>query len=356
MTTEDIARHLGISRGTVSRALNNRSRISEETRRRVLDAVYELGYEPNLAARALVGAKTIKSAISIFSQPEYFWDEVKEGIYFAHDNLKHFGFEFELVENRIEEPEEQVAQLYRLYENGVRALAVAPNDPVLLDDVVRDLTASGVSVITFNVDIPSKERLCYLGSDYYQEGRLAADTLACLMGGKGKAVAVTFSSLVQTITHRIEGFFSVMKHYPNVNVVLATDFLRSGHGAYEKALAFIREHPDLNGIFVSFGILDEVARAVEDSGLGGMVRIVGYDLSDPVEQYIRRGTIDAAICHDPIMQGYYATILLYNYAAHNHRPPANVINSKLEIVVRENLDSYTDERNQLSALKVVFGK
>jgi DNA-binding LacI/PurR family transcriptional regulator len=48
-----LARHLDISIGTVSKALNNRSDINAETRKRVLEAAAELGYVPNQSGRSL---------------------------------------------------------------------------------------------------------------------------------------------------------------------------------------------------------------------------------------------------------------------------------------------------------------
>jgi DNA-binding LacI/PurR family transcriptional regulator len=49
----DLARHLNVSIGTVSRALNGRSDVSAETRQRVLDAADKLGYSPNQSGRSL---------------------------------------------------------------------------------------------------------------------------------------------------------------------------------------------------------------------------------------------------------------------------------------------------------------
>jgi DNA-binding LacI/PurR family transcriptional regulator len=49
----DLARHLNISIGTVSRALNGRSDVSAETRRRVLEAARSLSYAPNQSGRSL---------------------------------------------------------------------------------------------------------------------------------------------------------------------------------------------------------------------------------------------------------------------------------------------------------------
>lgn len=48
-----LAHELGLSAGTVSRALNNVPGVHEKTRRRVLEAAQRLGYEPNQAARTL---------------------------------------------------------------------------------------------------------------------------------------------------------------------------------------------------------------------------------------------------------------------------------------------------------------
>jgi DNA-binding LacI/PurR family transcriptional regulator len=50
---QDLARHLGLTVGTVSRALNNRPEVNEKTRQRVLDAALEIGYVPNQSGRSL---------------------------------------------------------------------------------------------------------------------------------------------------------------------------------------------------------------------------------------------------------------------------------------------------------------
>ncbi len=52
-TLKDVAREAGLSVGTVSRVLNNRGYISEETRKRVTDAMSRLHYQPNAMARSL---------------------------------------------------------------------------------------------------------------------------------------------------------------------------------------------------------------------------------------------------------------------------------------------------------------
>lgn len=57
-TLEDVATMSGVSTATVSRCLNSPDRVSEETRKRVLAAVRDLGYAPNFGARALAAKRT----------------------------------------------------------------------------------------------------------------------------------------------------------------------------------------------------------------------------------------------------------------------------------------------------------
>jgi DNA-binding LacI/PurR family transcriptional regulator len=53
VSIRELARHLNVSIGTVSRALNGKSDVNEETRRRVLAAAHEFGYSPNQSGRSL---------------------------------------------------------------------------------------------------------------------------------------------------------------------------------------------------------------------------------------------------------------------------------------------------------------
>lgn len=63
VTIEDISRQTGLSRGTVSRALNNRPDISEQTKQRVLEACRKLNYVPSYAARSLATGRSFAVAV-----------------------------------------------------------------------------------------------------------------------------------------------------------------------------------------------------------------------------------------------------------------------------------------------------
>lgn len=68
-TLEEVAARAGVGRGTASRVINGSSQVSDKSRRAVQDAVADLGYVPNRAARALVTRRTDAVAL-VISEPE----------------------------------------------------------------------------------------------------------------------------------------------------------------------------------------------------------------------------------------------------------------------------------------------
>jgi LacI family transcriptional regulator len=76
----DIARSLGISTGTVDRALHNRQGISPVTHKRVMQMAEKLGYRPNLAARFLSSRKQLAIGVCLPKEIASFFDSVRDGI------------------------------------------------------------------------------------------------------------------------------------------------------------------------------------------------------------------------------------------------------------------------------------
>lgn len=67
-TSEEVAKLAGVSRATVSRALNGSARISDDARERVHAAISALGYEPDVVAQSLVRQRTRIIAVSLFTE------------------------------------------------------------------------------------------------------------------------------------------------------------------------------------------------------------------------------------------------------------------------------------------------
>jgi len=76
VTIDDVARSAGVSRQTVSRALNDKDEIGVATKQRVLDAAHALGYRPSRFARGLVRQDTISVGLVIPDLLNPFFTEV----------------------------------------------------------------------------------------------------------------------------------------------------------------------------------------------------------------------------------------------------------------------------------------
>jgi LacI family transcriptional regulator len=80
ITIKDIARIANVSHTTVSRALNNKSRIKDETKGKILAIANELNYRPNFIARSLVMKQTKTLGLVITTMANPFYTELSQGI------------------------------------------------------------------------------------------------------------------------------------------------------------------------------------------------------------------------------------------------------------------------------------
>ena len=84
----DIAKALGVSIGTVDRALHDRRGVNPLTKSRVLQMAKTMGYQPNPAARFLSSKRRLRISVNLPAQIASFWDTVREGI----EEARTFGF------------------------------------------------------------------------------------------------------------------------------------------------------------------------------------------------------------------------------------------------------------------------
>ncbi len=80
VTIEDVSRRAGVSIKTVSRVLNKEKYVAAATRDRVLLAVADLGFHPNLAARALGGKRSFQIGLIYDNPSPYFAQNIQAGV------------------------------------------------------------------------------------------------------------------------------------------------------------------------------------------------------------------------------------------------------------------------------------
>lgn len=139
-TQKDVARRAGVSRSTVSYVLNDQDQlkitISDETRRRVLDAIAELGYEPDARAQSLrLGHSKIVGVIMPVIQNPFFW-QILSGV---SDGLQEAGYSLHLSHHPLDPRQEAntLRQLRRQPVDGFILLAAAKYLLPRLSDYLR---------------------------------------------------------------------------------------------------------------------------------------------------------------------------------------------------------------------------
>lgn len=90
MTIYDISEKAGVSIATVSRVLNGSRKVSEKTRRRVLDIIERYGYTPNAFARGL-GLNTMKTIGIMCADSSDLY--LAKGIYYVEKKLRENGYD-----------------------------------------------------------------------------------------------------------------------------------------------------------------------------------------------------------------------------------------------------------------------
>lgn len=123
-TLADVAQLSGVSTATVSRCLNTPARVSEDTRRRVLDAVRQLGYAPNFGARALASRRTDTFGAIIPTMEAAIF---ARGLQAFQDELGRQGITL-LVASSSYSPELEEEQIRALVARGADALLLIGHD------------------------------------------------------------------------------------------------------------------------------------------------------------------------------------------------------------------------------------
>jgi len=119
---KDVAQAAGVSTATVSRVLANRSRVKDGTRQRVLEAVEQLNYRPNLIARSLRAQKSAKIGLVVSDIRNPFFTAIGRAV---EDSAYERGYSV-LMCNTDENPEKEELYLNLLHDENVAGIIFSP--------------------------------------------------------------------------------------------------------------------------------------------------------------------------------------------------------------------------------------
>jgi len=231
-TILDIARRLGISAMTVSRALNGKDEVSEEMRQRVLECAQQLGYRANRWARSLVTQRSLMIGVIIPEIAYSFFADVTSGI---EGVLEKSGYDILLCHSR-SDPARERAEIQTLISSQIDGLIVAPVQPEKCPQPFLELTQRGTPLVLVDRFFPG-EHFSSVRLDDAAAGFTATDFLIQL--GHRKIGHVSAASL-SPATLRRKGFLKALKKHGlsecKDNIVQADFDFEGGRNAMHELL------------------------------------------------------------------------------------------------------------------------
>jgi DNA-binding LacI/PurR family transcriptional regulator len=294
-TLDQVAARAGVGRGTVSRVINGSSQVSERTRQTVLAAVTELGYVPNLAARALVTRRTDTVALVVSeSEDRLFGEPFFAGVVRAISaGVTAAGRQLVLALTAGQDGERPLERyLTRQHVDGVLLLSLHGADPL-----PRELQERGLPVVLGGRPSGGFEG-AYVDVD--NVGGARAGVAHLLERGRTRIATITGPRDMTAGQDRLAGYRSALTdagRSVEESLVEVGDFSEASGQAAMRAL--LDREPDLDAVFAAndpmavgaLRALREAGRRVPDD-----VAVVGFDdsplsrVTDPPLSTVRQPT------------------------------------------------------------------
>src|SRR5262249_31262067 len=193
----------------------------------------------------------------------------------------------------------------------VKGIVLAPLDDAALVPVVTDAVRAGIPVVAIDSGIKTGDIASFVATDNYRGGRLAGDHLAKLLGDQGKVMMLRYAEGSASTAERERGFMDAVAAHKGIEVVSSNQYGGvTTESAFKVSENLLTAHKAADGLTVqgifcpnestAFGML----RALEDGGLAGKVRFVGFDSSPKLVDAMAKGHMDATVVQDPIKMGY----------------------------------------------------
>ncbi|MEU5693666.1 ABC transporter substrate-binding protein [Actinosynnema sp. NPDC020468] len=183
---------------------------------------------------------------------------------------------------------------------------IAPTDDKALAGPMRQLKDAGIKVVEVDTRLEDTSvAASTISSDNEQGGRLAARTLADLVGGKpGSVLVLNTKAGTSTTDARAKGFEDEITKYPDLKYVGQQYTDNEPDQAASKVTATLAANPDLVGVFATnLNTGEGAATGLRNAGRTGAVNLVGFDASPKQVQDLKSGVVQALIAQDPATIG-----------------------------------------------------
>jgi ribose transport system substrate-binding protein len=259
---------------------------------------------------------TKQIGISILTTANPFFVEISDSVKQA---AQEAGYELISVSGEYDANKQQ-NQVKDFIVQKVSAIILTPCDSRAVGTAIEEANAAGIPVFTADIAsiAPGAKVVTHVATDNYSGGRQAAIAMIEALGGQGKVAILDFPQ-VESVMLRTKGFREELEEQKkakgvSIEIVAVLPGDAAKDKSYKATQDLLQSHPDLNGIFA---INDPSAlgcyAALENAGVAGKIKIVGFDGQIDGKRAIRDGKIYADPIQFPVRIGQetMASILKY---------------------------------------------
>jgi rhamnose transport system substrate-binding protein len=239
-----------------------------------------------------------------------YFDSITGGFVDACTSL---GCEFEFVAPATAEATSQIPFIEAQIQRGVNVIAIAPNSPDALNQVLSDARSKGILVLTVNGDITGNEDkrdASILPVNFDIVGRDQVEMVGSLIGYEGEIAILSATTEAPDQNKWIVGMNETLKSdakYAKMTLV-ATVY---GDDQPEKSTAemeaLLANFPNLKGVIAPTTVgIAAAAQVVQSRGLAETVKVTGLGLPSEMRDFVKDGTVTAFQLWSPYNEGWLA--------------------------------------------------
>ena len=273
-----------------------------------------------------------------------FWRTIHAGAVRAQRDLAAKGVHVELVWKgplREDDREQQVQVVESFASQGIDGIVLAPLDDKALVRPVEEAARLGVPTVIMDSALASDKIVSFVATDNYKGGEMAADALGQAMNGKGKILLLRYAEGSASTTAREAGFLDRLKaSWPGLELVSSDQYAGATRDTAKRASENLlnRYGKDVQGMFiVNESSTSGMLLALQDAGLAGKVKFVGFDANQAFVDAIRKGELQGFVLQNPFRMASLAVTTLIDHLQGKSVP--KVIDTGVSVVTAANLDA-----------------
>lgn len=342
ITIKDIAKEAKVSEGTVDRVIHNRGGVSKKTEakvKKILD-FHNFRVNPVASALAMKNKHLISVLIPAYNEADLFWKLPNLGILKGAADVKSFGVQVNSFSYNQYDQNSYFNAFKALLETKPTAVIMVPNFSDETQKIIAQLEELNIPYVFLNIDIKGFNNLAYVGQDSYSAGYIAGKLMHLNNRNATEFLIIQSRHNItknNAVSNRMEGFndYFIKNKINSKTKNLKIDNLNNIEETKEKINTYLKNHPEIKGIFVPSSRIYTVVDSTENALLKN-IDLIGFDNTPQNIACLLNDTVSFLISQKPFDQGYESIRLFTDYLIHNKTPKPK-IHLPIDILIKENV-------------------